>query len=78
MTSHTTNHLAQTVGANIRAARGERTQREIAMELGVSEMFVSRWERGLHTPSPDNLQRLADLFFEGDVSALFESVEAAA
>lgn len=79
MPRHATRHLAAIVGANLRAARMARdlTQREVGEQLGVEGLFVSRWERGENAPSPANLQRIADLFFDGDVGALYQEPVAA-
>ena len=63
MTSDTTNGAEPTVlGQNLRAARiaRELTQRDLAVHLGVYELAVSRWERGISVPNPDNLAGAAD------------------
>lgn len=66
-------HLASIVGANIRAARNAAglTQRELGQLIGVEGMFISRWERGANSPSPRYLPVLADVLFEGDISAMY-------
>ena len=76
MSSRATRHLASIIGDNLRAARAgaDMTQREVGAAIGVESVFVSRWERGRNSPNAINLQRLADLFFEGDVSALYREV----
>lgn len=38
------------------------SQKYIAIELGVAQSIVSRWEQGLIEPSKKNLARLADLY----------------
>lgn len=38
------------------------TARQLSEILKVAPSTVSRWLRGLATPSPENLDRLADLF----------------
>ena len=79
MSRRATRHLAATIGANIREARGSMTQREVAIALDVPSLYVSRWERGSHVPDGLNQQKLANLFFDGDVSALYrEPVKEAA
>lgn len=49
------------VAANVRTARdaADLTQRELGQALDVDPMYVSRWERGVVMPSPQNLVRLA-------------------
>lgn len=51
------------------------TQREVGEAIGVESIFISRWERGENSPNANRLQKLADLFFEGDVSALYAEHE---
>lgn len=65
----------QTVGANLRAARDARglTQRQVGDAVGATGPDVSRWEVGRVEPGPLYRMRLADLFFDGDISALYES-----
>ena len=73
MPSQTTNHLAVIAGANIRSARlaADLTQRELADRLGAPDIYVSRWERGKNSPSPKFLPVIADVLFNGDLSALY-------
>ncbi len=80
MTRQPDRHLASIVGANIRAARdaAELTQRQLAERIGVEGVFISRWERGKNSPSPQYLPRLADELFDGDISALFREPAGAA
>ena len=47
------------IARNIRAARGESRQIDLAARLGVDPMRVSEWERGVHVPSMGNLAALA-------------------
>lgn len=47
------------IARNVRAARGEERQRDLAARLGVDPMRVSDWERGEHVPSMGNLAALA-------------------
>jgi transcriptional regulator with XRE-family HTH domain len=78
MPSQGNRHLAAIIGANIRRERLARdlTQREVAQAIGVESIFISRWERGEHSPNEERLHLLADLFFDGDVSALFRDPDA--
>lgn len=68
------------VGANLRAARTKRrwTQHEVGVEIGATGPDVGRWERGVVEPGPTYRQALADLLFDGDLSALYESEGVAA
>ena len=45
----------------LRQARGW-SQVTLGVLVGVTGRTISNWERGLTQPSPDQLQRLADLF----------------
>ena len=38
------------------------TQEQLAQEIGVSSVAVSKWERGISIPDQDILCRLADYF----------------
>lgn len=38
------------------------TQEQLAQEIGVSSVAVSKWERGISIPDQDTLCRLADYF----------------
>lgn len=61
------------IAANIKAARAQAglTQRALAELVGVDTMAVSRWERGLHRPSPRLERRLAGILCSGDVATLY-------
>jgi transcriptional regulator with XRE-family HTH domain len=48
------------LGERIRTARGGRTQRELADELGVDPITVSRWERGAIEPSGRRIREIAE------------------
>jgi transcriptional regulator with XRE-family HTH domain len=52
-----------TVGARLRAARrgAGLTQKQLAQALGVDSITVSRWERGVTSPSLPRLGRIAEL-----------------
>jgi transcriptional regulator with XRE-family HTH domain len=63
----------------IRHVRRERlalTQRELADKLGVADVVVSRWERGVAEPQLRHLRHLAELAGE-PVSWFFAESEAA-
>jgi len=50
--------------AQVRKLRRERlgyTQRELARALDVSEVVISRWERGVNEPQLRHLRTMADL-----------------
>jgi transcriptional regulator with XRE-family HTH domain len=51
------------IGARLRTARraSGMTQKQLAEELGVEAITVSRWERGVTTPSLPRLRRIAEL-----------------
>lgn len=65
--------ILQTVAANLREARRARglTQHEVGLEVGTTGPAISRWETGRIEPGPAYRQALADLLFDGDVSALY-------
>lgn len=71
--SGATNGIAGTVGRNISAARKAKglTQHQLAVLLGTGDqMTISRWERGEHRPSDENLIRVARAL-NVDVAQLF-------
>ena len=49
------------MAANVRTARlaSGLTQRQLAEAVGVGELVVSKWERGMYRPSHENMIRLA-------------------
>ncbi|TML21116.1 MAG: helix-turn-helix domain-containing protein [Actinobacteria bacterium] len=51
------------VGARVRIARRSAglTQRQLADQLGVESITVSRWERGVTSPSIPRLKRIAEV-----------------
>jgi transcriptional regulator with XRE-family HTH domain len=59
--SPTETALDRGVGDRVRTARrrAELTQKELAQALGVEPITVSRWERGVTTPSLPRLERTA-------------------
>jgi len=56
-------HESVEVGGRLRTARRSAglTQKQLADELGVESITVSRWERGVTTPSLPRLRRIAEL-----------------
>ncbi len=54
-------HDYRTLIAETRKKQGL-TQSELAAKLGVTSMAVSKWERGLSTPSGEHLEKLVNLF----------------
>jgi transcriptional regulator with XRE-family HTH domain len=67
------------LGAGLRAARrgAGLTQKQLAEALGVASLTVSRWERGVSTPSVPRLRQIAELT-SSDVTTLIRSVDATA
>ena len=65
------------VCARLRSARRAAglTQKQLAAELGVESITVSRWERGVTTPSLVRLRRVAELT-ETTVSDLVRAPDA--
>lgn len=80
MTRQGTQQTKQRVGQNLAAARLARkmTQREVGDAIGTTGPDVSRWENGRVEPGPFYRQALAELFFDGDVSAMYREPEEAA
>lgn len=66
------------VGSRLRTARRSAglTQKQLAEALGVESITVSRWERGVTTPSLPRLRRIAELT-ETTVSDLVRAQDAA-
>jgi transcriptional regulator with XRE-family HTH domain len=71
-------HESGGVGARLRAARrgAGLTQKQLADELGVEPITVSRWERGVTTPSLPRLRRVAEIT-QTTVSDLVRAQDAA-
>ena len=46
----------------LRVANGYKTQADLAKTIFVNQTAVSQWERGVTTPSPDMLVKLANLY----------------
>lgn len=78
MATQATPQIATVVGRNIAEARSAAgmTQHELATVLDTSISRVSGWETGSHLPQLRKQQAIADLFFKGDVSALFRELAA--
>ena len=57
-------------GARLRLLRGDRTQQQVADDLGMTKMMVSYYERGIRRPSDETKIRLAR-YFGSTVSAIF-------
>ena len=64
------------LGPALRALRGERPQREIAMKSGVDIKALSAYERGLQEPRADTLVYLAKVLGFADGPRLLEALEA--
>jgi len=66
------------VGGRLRTARRSvgLTQKQLAEALGVESITVSRWERGVTTPSLPRLRRIAEIT-ETTVSDLVRAPDAA-
>lgn len=75
MSTQIRHQILATVGANLKAARDARgmTQKEVGDALGVTNRDVSRWENGRVEPGPMYRQMLGDLFFDGEVSRLYQA-----
>jgi transcriptional regulator with XRE-family HTH domain len=78
VSSPATTDLKTTVGLNIRVAREAKgwTQRDLAARVGVVDLAVSRWERGVAMPQPEHLMRLS-VELERETSWFFEARAAA-
>lgn len=66
MVSQEPSQIKVTIGKNIRSARDTQglSQMDLAVALECHSMLVSKWERGLHSPSDHNLQRLSSVLGE--------------
>ena len=71
-------HESGGVGGRLRIARRSAglTQKQLAEALGVEPITVSRWERGVTTPSLPRLRRVAEVT-ETTVSDLVRAPDAA-
>ena len=50
------------IGRRLRQLRGDRTQAEIAQEIGVTPMAISQYESGNRMPKGPIMMRLARVF----------------
>jgi transcriptional regulator with XRE-family HTH domain len=75
VSTQATTQIALRVGANLREAREARglTQQEVGVAIQATGggRDVSRWENGHVEVGPKYRQALADLLFDGDLSALY-------
>lgn len=76
MKRQATNQIAETIGANMRAARDRKgwTQHELALKIGSQAFEVSRWEKGRHRPQDQTLAVLAHVL-EMDFADFFTEPE---
>ena len=70
-------HVSGGVGERLRTARRSSglTQKQLAAELGVEPITVSRWERGVTTPTLPRLRQIAEIT-ETTVSDLVRAPDA--
>lgn len=80
MDTHGTTQTPQTIGANIRTARLAQgmTQKDVADLIGATNRDVSRWESDRVEPGPKYRHLLARVLFDGEVSAIYRNLKAAA
>ena len=57
-------------GARLRLLRGDKTQQQVADDLGLTKMMVSYYERGIRRPSDETKIRLAR-YYGATVSSIF-------
>lgn len=57
-------------GARLRLLRGDKTQQQVADDLGISKMMVSSFERGIRRPSDETKIKLAR-YYGATVSSIF-------
>ena len=57
-------------GARLRLLRGDKTQQQVADDLGLSKMLISLYERGIRRPSDETKIRLAR-YYGATVSSIF-------
>ncbi len=58
------------IGTKLRELRGDKTQEEVAKALGVTEMAISYWERGVRIPSDPLKVKIAQ-YYGKTVQAIF-------
>ena len=54
--------MISTIPERLKALRGEKTQKEIADAIGISQSTYAMYETGERTPSDENKRKLAALF----------------
>lgn len=57
------------------AARANKTQREIARSIGIEEVQISRWLRGVAQLAPEHVKAIADALGVSPLEILADSVE---
>ena len=57
-------------GARLRLLRGDKTQAQVAEDLGISTMLLSYYERGIRRPSDETKIRLAK-YYSATVADIF-------
>ena len=62
----------EVVGQRLRLLRGNRSQKEVANALGVTDMAVSLWESGERTPSDDMKVKIAAYYKKTVMSIFFK------
>lgn len=58
------------IGNRLRLLRGDKTQQQVADELGCSKMTISCYERGIRRPSDEDKIRLA-AYYNATVASIF-------
>lgn len=53
--------IKRQVGNRIREARGAQSQGELGQKIGVTDVMISKYERGATLPPPDKLELLANV-----------------
>lgn len=54
--------MASTIPERLKILRGDKTQKEIADSIGISQSTYAMYETGERTPSDENKRKLALLF----------------
>lgn len=57
-------------GARLRLLRGDKTQQQVADDLGMTKMMISYYERGIRRPSDETKIKLAR-YYGARVSDIF-------
>lgn len=58
------------IGARLRLLRGDKTQQQVADDLGTTKMMISSYERGIRRPSDETKIELAR-YYGARVSDIF-------